>query len=59
MNNMRVQFCCFTGHREIPPEQYNIVAGRLENSIIKLIENGVNFFIAGGALGRETRPLVN
>ena len=51
---MRKQTVCFTGHRKIPPERLNIVARRLRETIIKLIEDGYLYFGAGGALGFDT-----
>ncbi len=46
--------CCFTGHRKIPPEQYHRIAERLRKEIIRLIEKGICYFGAGGALGFDT-----
>ena len=51
MNNNTV---CFTGHRKIPPKQYSNIAGRLEDVLIELIEQGYLYFGAGGALGFDT-----
>lgn len=51
MNNLT---CCFTGHRFIPQEDSDEIKYRLENIIIQLIEQGVKFFGAGGALGFDT-----
>lgn len=51
---MRNKTVCFTGHRKIPCEQYESIAGRLENELIYLIEQGYLFFGAGGALGFDT-----
>ena len=51
---MKTQTCCFTGHRKIPPEQYDCIAERLRAEIITLIQNGITFFGAGGALGFDT-----
>lgn len=45
---------CFTGHRNIPPEQLDVVARRLRNTLLELIENGYRYFGAGGALGFDT-----
>lgn len=46
--------CCFTGHRKIPPDQYDAICGRLRLEIVKLIEQGYCYFGAGGALGFDT-----
>jgi uncharacterized phage-like protein YoqJ len=51
---MREKTCCFTGHRKIPPGQYNRIAEQLREEIITLIKNGIIFFGAGGALGFDT-----
>lgn len=51
---MRKQTVCFTGHRKIPPERLSVVARRLRETIIKLIEDGYLYFGAGGALGFDT-----
>ena len=50
----REQTCCFTGHRKIPPEQYERIAQRLKAEITALIHRGVVYFEAGGALGFGT-----
>lgn len=46
--------CCFTGHRKIPPEEYECVAKRLKSQIISLINQGIIYYSAGGALGFDT-----
>lgn len=51
---MRGQTACFTGHRKIAPEQQNIVAKRLKNTVESLILEGYRYFGAGGALGFDT-----
>ena len=50
---MKEKTCCFTGHRKIdlPLE---IVQQRLENIITKLVNDGVIYYGAGGALGFDT-----
>jgi len=45
--------CCFTGHRELT-ETKAFIKKRLKKEIEKLIEKGVIFFGAGGALGFDT-----
>ncbi len=51
---MKNQTCCFTGHRKIPPEQYELIAKRLKSEITAFIQRGVIYFAAGGALGFDT-----
>lgn len=51
---MKEKACCFTGHRKIPSEQYKQIAGRLRKELIQLIESGIIYFGAGGALGFDT-----
>lgn len=46
--------CCFTGHREISPRHLNSMAKALDETVEKLIANGVTHFRAGGALGFDT-----
>lgn len=51
---MRNEICCFSGHRKIPLDQYDIIADRLKKEIIILIDKGVRYFGAGGAWGFDT-----
>ena len=51
---MRERTCCFTGHRRIPEEEREALAGRLEETLVGLIREGVRWFGAGGALGFDT-----
>lgn len=51
---MKENTCCFTGHREIPLLKRNHIQKRLLEEIEKLIEQGVIYFGAGGALGFDT-----
>lgn len=51
---MREKTCCFTGHREIPPDNQKRISGRLENVISSLYQRGVCCYEAGGALGFDT-----
>ena len=46
--------CCFTGHRRIPAKEYQKTQERLESELTKLINQGVRYFGAGGALGFDT-----
>ena len=50
----RQRTCCFTGHRSISESGYERISYRLEMELRKLIENGVTFYGAGGALGFDT-----
>lgn len=46
--------CCFTGHRELPISEIPAIKTRLRAVVMELIERGVCFFGAGGALGFDT-----
>jgi len=50
----REKTCFFTGHRDIPRELYPEVQQRLERAIEGLIDQGVQYFGGGGALGFDT-----
>ena len=47
----RMQTCCFTGHRELPPEEQAAIASRLECVISAQYQKGIRYYGAGGALG--------
>ena len=47
----RMQTCCFTGHRELPPEEQAEIANRLECVISAQYQKGIRYDGAGGALG--------
>lgn len=51
---MKDKTCCFTGHRNLPIEKYQLITKRLEEQIIALIKNEVCYFGVGGALGFDT-----
>lgn len=51
---MKDKTACFTGHRQIPTEQYDAINEHLAEAIIRLIHKGYRFFGAGGALGFDT-----
>lgn len=51
---MKEKTCCFTGHRNIPTDQYQRIAEETEKAIETLIKQGYLFFYAGGALGYDT-----
>ena len=48
---MRSYTCCFTGHRQLPPEKQAEIAGQLECVITGLYQRGILYYGAGGALG--------
>jgi len=49
---MREKTCCFTGHRDLPTgRERRRLAVKLEKTVIEQINNGIQFFGAGGALG--------
>ena len=49
--NKRMQTCCFTDHRHLPPEEQAEIANRLERVISALYQKGIRYYGAGGALG--------
>ena len=51
---MKEKTCCFTGHRNIPLDQYQQIADKTEKAIETLIKQGYTIFCAGGALGYDT-----
>lgn len=51
VNKLKQQTACFTGHREIPPEQIPIIKAKLRGEIIRLIEQGIIYYGCGGARG--------
>ena len=51
---MKEKSCCFTGHREIPERDYNLLKQKTKNAIVALIGKGVIYFGAGGARGFDT-----
>lgn len=46
----KLKVACFSGHRKLPEDNAEIKA-RLKSAVINLINQGVEFFGAGGALG--------
>lgn len=48
---MNENVCCFTGHREIGDD---LTVERIKIAIEKMIEDGVDTFISGGAVGFDT-----
>lgn len=51
---MKEKTVCFTGHREIPSQEFDELSRRLERILIQLIEDGNMYFGTGGALGFDT-----
>lgn len=51
---MKEKTCCFTGHRILPKAEIPIIKTELKKAIIELINDGVIYFGAGGALGFDT-----
>ena len=54
MIDMKSRTACFTGHRELPADDLPEISKRLEDTLVKLIEQGYRYFGAGGALGFDT-----
>lgn len=48
---MKNQTCCFTGHREIPPEEVPTLRGALLETVEGLVRQGVLYYGTGGARG--------
>ena len=51
---MREQTCCFTSHRELPPEEQAEIASRLERVVVSLYQKGIRAYEVGSALGFDT-----
>ena len=54
MIDMESRTACFTGHRELPTDDLPEISKRLEDTLVKMIEQGYRYFGAGGALGFDT-----
>lgn len=48
MIDMESRTACFTGHRELPTDDLPEISKRLEDNLVKLIEQGYRYFGAGG-----------
>ncbi len=46
--------CCFTGHRDIDPQENERLVEVLDGIVDKLCEGGVTVFRTGGAIGFDT-----
>lgn len=51
---MKETTCCFSGHRSIPFFETLEITLKIKKEIEKLIKDGYNRFICGGALGFDT-----
>ena len=51
---MKQKTCCFTGHRDIPLGDYQLIFDKTEETVERLIKKGYLYFGAGGALGFDT-----
>ena len=51
---MKEKTCCFTGHRILPKAEIPIIKTELKKAVIELINEGVIYYGAGGALGFDT-----
>lgn len=51
---MRSKTCCFTGHRDIPELDVELIEKRTEEAIWSLYEKGVRCYRVGGAVGYDT-----
>lgn len=52
--NLKERTCCFTGHRTIPSNVLPALQYQLKKTVTALIESGICFFGAGGAVGFDT-----
>lgn len=52
--NLRNKTCCFTGHRDIPNSILPQLRSQINEVVTALIESGICFFGAGGAIGFDT-----
>ena len=54
MKLIREKCCCFTGHRVVSAQDRAALSPRLRREIARLYGQGVDIFLAGGALGFDT-----
>ena len=52
--NLKDKTCCFTGHRDIPNSILPQLRSQINEMVTALIESGICFFGAGGAIGFDT-----
>ena len=46
--------CCFTGHRDISIMTYAELFDRIDTVVRRLLDNGYEYFVCGGAIGFDT-----
>ena len=51
---MKINTCCFTGHRILPKNRIQTVKFQATEQIKKLIVQGTTYFMTGGAIGFDT-----
>lgn len=54
MDHERSRTCFFTGHRSIPKDDMSAVTAALDETVEKLIFEGIDCFVCGGAVGFDT-----
>lgn len=54
VRDMKEKTCCFTGHRIIPKTEIPKIKEEIKKAVIELINDGVIYYGAGGALGFDT-----
>lgn len=52
--NIKEKTCCFTGHRNIPINAFPNLQSQICKVVTDLIESGICYFGAGGAIGFDT-----
>ena len=48
---MKMNFCCFTGHRNIRKEDEDSIKAKIREQVLILLNNGISAFMVGGAVG--------
>ena len=48
---IRLNTCCFTGHRKFPNEDRDAITEKLRHAVRLLVSCGFRYFLCGGALG--------
>lgn len=49
-----MKICCFTGHRMLPKDKIPVMKDTLKKEVINLINQGIEYFETGGAIGFDT-----
>lgn len=52
--DLKEKTCCFTGHRDLPPEQLPVIRTAILSAVEDLLSRGVIYYGVGGALGFDT-----